>query len=74
MEAATVARTRTAAETRTKAKTPKPQGTPWWMWLAVAAIVLFCLFPFYWMLNISLKTRSALDRSGPVFSEMLISQ
>ena len=29
---------------------------PWWMWVAVAAIVLFCLFPFYWLVNISLKT------------------
>jgi ABC-type spermidine/putrescine transport system permease subunit II len=26
------------------------------MWIAVAAIVLFCLFPFYWLVNISLKT------------------
>ena len=25
------------------------------MWLAVAAIVVFCLFPFYWLVNISLK-------------------
>ena len=36
----------------------KPAGprTPWWMWLAVAAIVVFCLFPFYWLINMSLKT------------------
>ena len=26
------------------------------MWLAVAAIVVFCLFPFYWLINMSLKT------------------
>src|SRR5829696_8707445 len=31
-------------------------GTPWWLWLAVAAIVIFCLLPFYWLVNISLKT------------------
>ncbi len=37
-------------------KPPKAPGTPWWLWLAVAAIVLFCLFPFYWLINISLKT------------------
>jgi multiple sugar transport system permease protein len=37
-------------------KPPKAPGTPWWIWIAVAAIVIFCLFPFYWMVNISLKT------------------
>src|SRR3954469_5121360 len=36
-----------------KAVTPKP---PWWLWVAVAAIVVFCLTPFYWLVNISLKT------------------
>ena len=25
-------------------------------WIAVVAILLFCLFPFYWLVNISLKT------------------
>src|SRR3954451_21202670 len=54
----------TTAPARTKTKTIKPDtgGTPWWMWAAVAAIVLFCLFPFYWLLNISLKTGA--DPSG----------
>src|SRR5215210_2266641 len=58
MEAASVrAEPLERAEPQVKAKkAPKPQGTPWWMWVAVAAIVLFCLFPFYWMLNISLKS------------------
>jgi multiple sugar transport system permease protein len=37
-------------------KPPKAPGTPWYVWLAVAAIVVFCLLPFYWMVNISLKT------------------
>jgi multiple sugar transport system permease protein len=47
-----------AAAKRTSASQAKDSGpkTPWWLWLAVAAIVVFCLFPFYWMLNISLKT------------------
>ncbi len=58
MEAATVkapagARKETAVARR---KAPKAPGTPWWLWLAVAAIVIFCLFPFYWLINISLKT------------------
>jgi multiple sugar transport system permease protein len=32
------------------------------LWLAVAAIVVFCLFPFYWLVNVSLK--SGADLSG----------
>jgi multiple sugar transport system permease protein len=50
------------ADTRTK-KVPKQPGAPWWLWIAVAAIVLFCLFPFYWLVNISLKTGPALSSS-----------
>ena len=50
---------------RTKTKAPKPQGgTPWWMWIAVAAIVIFCLFPFYWLMNISLKSQADLSGSA----------
>jgi multiple sugar transport system permease protein len=50
------------AEGRTQAKKPpKAPGTPWWLWLAVAFIVVFCLFPFYWLINISLKTGSDLS-------------
>jgi multiple sugar transport system permease protein len=55
----------TTAGVRTSAKTKKKKGraegaTPWWMWIAVAAIVLYCLFPFYWLINLSLKTGAAL--------------
>lgn len=32
------------------------------LWVAVAAIVVFCLFPFYWLINTSLKTGA--DLSG----------
>ena len=32
------------------------------LWAAVAAIVVFCLFPFYWLINTSLK--SGADLSG----------
>jgi trehalose/maltose transport system permease protein len=32
------------------------------LWVAVAAIVVFCLFPFYWLINTSLK--SGADLSG----------
>ena len=54
MEAATVTQSRVT--TREKAAKVKGPKTPWWLWLAVVGIVVFCLFPFYWMLNISLKT------------------
>jgi multiple sugar transport system permease protein len=42
-----------AASKRKKVAGPR---TPWWLWVAVAAIVIFCLLPFYWLINISLKT------------------
>jgi multiple sugar transport system permease protein len=53
-----------ATRTRAKAKKPKREGTPWWMWLAVAAICVFCLFPFYWLINMSLKTGAELSESA----------
>jgi multiple sugar transport system permease protein len=44
---------RPKAAKKQKAATPTP---PWWLWVAVAAIVVFCLAPFYWLVNVSLKT------------------
>ena len=62
MEAASV-----PAEAVRKKRKGKPirdkQRTPWWMWVAVAAIVVFCLTPFYWLVNISLKTGADLSSS-----------
>ena len=59
---------RTQAATRARAKTrKKPRDRakmPWWMWIVVAAIVVFCLFPFYWLINISLKTGNDLLSSS----------
>jgi trehalose/maltose transport system permease protein len=46
--------------TRNADKGPR---TPWWLWLCVAAIVLFCLVPFYWLVNISLKSGPDLSSS-----------
>ena len=69
MEAATTTERVGAAEragARTRRRKPKGPGTPWWMWVAVAAIVLFCLFPFYWLINISLKTGNDLQSSSLV--------
>ena len=65
--AGTVPQSGVRDEARTRAKRgPKAPGTPWYVWLAVAAIVIFCLFPFYWLLNISLKTGSDLS-SADIF-------
>jgi multiple sugar transport system permease protein len=65
MEAASVP----AADVRPRAKNKKlktgeQQRTPWWMWIAVVAIVVFCLFPFYWLINTSLKTGPDLSTSS----------
>jgi multiple sugar transport system permease protein len=60
--AATTAETTTAVpRVATHAKRDKGPGTPWWLWIVVIAIVIFCLLPFYWLLNISLKTGPALS-------------
>ena len=34
------------------------------MWLAVIGVVVFCLFPFYWLINTSLKTGSDLNSAA----------
>jgi multiple sugar transport system permease protein len=36
------------------------------MWVAVIGIMVFCLFPFYWLLNTSLKTGSDLTSANVV--------
>src|SRR3954465_8937965 len=56
----------TTVEPEVATKKPKPAGvkTPWWMWVCVVAIVLFCLYPFYWLINISLKTGNDLQSSS----------
>jgi multiple sugar transport system permease protein len=65
MEAATASSVSERTETTAKAKKIKdPNATPWWMWIAVAAIVVFCLFPFYWLINLSLKTGADLSDSS----------
>src|ERR671939_100359 len=66
MASVATAPTPTTAEPEVATKKQKPEGakTPWWMWVSVAAIVLFCLFPFYWLINISLKTGNDLQSSN----------
>src|SRR3954453_5346217 len=52
---------------RSKKRKPSTSGakTPWWLWIVVALIVVFCLFPFYWMVSISLKTGVELNNGTP---------
>ena len=64
MEAASVTEARPAAKKRKKSAVGAEPKTPWWLWIAVAAIVIFCLFPFYWLINLSLKTGADLGDSS----------
>jgi len=64
MEAASVPAATARKRRRGNAPPSGAPRTPWWMWLCVVAIVLFCLFPFYWLLNTSLKTGPDLSTSA----------
>jgi multiple sugar transport system permease protein len=54
------------ARSATKQKPVKAPGTPWWLYVIVLAIVVFCLLPFYWLVNISLKTGPDLSSANLV--------
>src|SRR3954452_9763485 len=54
---------RRAAKRRGSVTKPK---AAWWLWICVALIVVCCLFPFYWMINTSLKTGADLT-SGKAY-------
>jgi multiple sugar transport system permease protein len=60
-EPVTTAKPRAARKQKPAA--PRP---PWWLWVSVAAIVVFCLAPFYWLVNVSLKTGPDLSGSAIV--------
>ncbi len=52
-----VAAERAEARPRTARRPRKPAiGGKWLLWVAVVLIMIFCLFPFYWLINTSLKT------------------
>jgi len=55
-------RPRTGVDTQT-VRTSSSRFRTIGLWVAVVAIMLFCLFPFYWLVNISLKTGADLSRS-----------
>jgi multiple sugar transport system permease protein len=44
------------AGTRERAARKRQRSWGWLLWIAVALVVVFCLFPFYWLINTSLKT------------------
>src|SRR3954471_4037332 len=56
--------TTTAPPKRKRGGTATQPKTPWWLWICVVVIVVFCLFPFYWMINISLKTGADLTNGS----------
>jgi multiple sugar transport system permease protein len=64
MEAASVPAAVEGGRTKVKKAKLERQGTPWWIWIAVFLIVVFCLFPFYWLVNTSLKTGPDLSTSA----------
>jgi multiple sugar transport system permease protein len=54
-----------AAERVPRARTRRRRrGTHPLMWVAVAGIMVFCLLPFYWLINVSLKTGADLSSSS----------
>jgi trehalose/maltose transport system permease protein len=64
--ASTTAEVQAPGRRPARAKTDKGPKTPLWLWFCVVAIVLFCLVPFYWLVNISLKTGPDLSSSSIV--------
>jgi multiple sugar transport system permease protein len=64
MAATTAPTATTATRAATATRRDKGPSTPWWLWIVVIAIVVFCLLPFYWLLNISLKTGPDLSSSN----------
>jgi multiple sugar transport system permease protein len=58
--------TRERAQPTTKTARQRNWLRPLGLWLAVAAIVIFCLFPFYWLINVSLKSGQDLSSADLV--------
>jgi multiple sugar transport system permease protein len=61
MASATTAVAKPATKSKAQKNKPQAPSQPWWLWLVVATIVIFCLFPFYWLINLSLKTGADLS-------------
>jgi multiple sugar transport system permease protein len=56
-----VAAERTTPRARAVRKRKVPFNTQWLLWIGVVLIMIFCLFPFYWLINTSLKTGADLS-------------
>jgi multiple sugar transport system permease protein len=56
-----VAAERAPAAARTARRPRWKPGRGWLVWVAVVLIMIFCLFPFYWLINTSLKTGADLS-------------
>jgi multiple sugar transport system permease protein len=68
MSSQAVARGRLGVRTRSRARAgrKRPVGGQVLLWIGVFATIVFCLFPFYWIINTSLKTGAELS-TGHVF-------
>jgi multiple sugar transport system permease protein len=70
--ATTRVETRPGAPTVERAAVAQARGPrrrwvkPVLLWLAVVAICIFCLFPFYWLINVSLKSGADLSQADLV--------
>jgi multiple sugar transport system permease protein len=64
--------TQPGAATAQRARVAERRGPPrrWvrpvLLWLAVVVICIFCLFPFYWLINVSLKSGADLSQADLV--------
>jgi multiple sugar transport system permease protein len=68
MEASTPAVARPGTAVAERGRTAEARGPRRWLrplglWIAVAAICVFCLLPFYWLINVSLKTGADLSQA-----------
>jgi multiple sugar transport system permease protein len=61
--AAATVRARTAARERTRRGPRRVDWKQVLLWAGVFATIVFCLFPFYWLINTSLKTGAELNKS-----------
>jgi multiple sugar transport system permease protein len=63
--------TRPGAATAERPRVAEQRGPRRWvrpvlLWLAVVVICIFCLFPFYWLINVSLKSGADLSQADLV--------
>ena len=61
-----VAAERAPASARTARPRKRRFQAQWLLWVAIVLIMLFCLFPFYWLINTSLKTGGDLSSGSLV--------